>query len=702
MKLTNDADVLVYTVSGASTARPLPDWLERRRKRSLKNDPEYANRVELLQDFEFNQASTAIRVSEDGQWTMSTGVYKPQFHVHNLRELSLSFSRHTESENVTFQLLAEDYSKSIHLQSNRRIELHTPMGCHLALRLPRFGRDIQYNRTTAEAIIPASGNNADGEGEVFRLNLEEGRFMNSFRIDIGQDDDPLAGRQGGINVGSVNCAAVAERTHGLLAFGTSIGSSSNGSIEFWDPRVRARVAALSDLNSHITALNFAPNGLSIAAGRRDGIIQLFDLRRPAPILTRDQGYGEPIKNLIHMTTTNFEKKILSADRKVIKIWDEQTGEAWTAIEPIVPLNDVAWCQDTGMILTANEGSRQHAFFVPQLGSAPSWCAFLDNMVEDMAEEHHSAAATYDNYKFLTREELRDFGLDHLVGTEQGKRLLRPYMHGFFVQDKLYQQARLIANPDALAEDYKRKIQARIEKERESRIRGAKKKAASLKKQGVLQNAALAERLAENDKTKEAAQDDRFGAVFRNNNEAFVVDEKDEAFGVHYANGFGKRKDSTTAGIGPGNGHLFMDSSDDENEPAKSMSVSKSVQAAQQQHRAPIQDNGADMIYENMEAEEPQMRVSSTTVREARDETFGWKLKQAEKALVGDTSSTGRKTKRTEVLGDQEITFVPTASLKTKGGSRKAAAVEEEDAPDPSTKKRAAGRRSASGNMLRRS
>jgi ribosome biogenesis protein ENP2 len=52
MKLTNPGPVPVYTISGASTARPLPDWLSRRRKRSLKNDPEYTHRVELLQDFE--------------------------------------------------------------------------------------------------------------------------------------------------------------------------------------------------------------------------------------------------------------------------------------------------------------------------------------------------------------------------------------------------------------------------------------------------------------------------------------------------------------------------------------------------------------------------------------------------------------------------------------------------------------------------
>lgn len=74
MKLSNQSEVPVYTISGSNTARPLPEWLARRRKRSLKDDPEYANRVELLQDFEFEEASHCVRVSEDGEWVMSTGM----------------------------------------------------------------------------------------------------------------------------------------------------------------------------------------------------------------------------------------------------------------------------------------------------------------------------------------------------------------------------------------------------------------------------------------------------------------------------------------------------------------------------------------------------------------------------------------------------------------------------------------------------
>lgn len=73
MKLSNHSEIPVYTISGSATARPLPEWLARKRKRSLKKDAEYASRIELLQDFEFEEASQCVRVSEDGDWVMSTG-----------------------------------------------------------------------------------------------------------------------------------------------------------------------------------------------------------------------------------------------------------------------------------------------------------------------------------------------------------------------------------------------------------------------------------------------------------------------------------------------------------------------------------------------------------------------------------------------------------------------------------------------------
>ena len=100
------------------------------------------------------------------------------------------------------------------------------------------------------------------------------------------------------------------------------------------------------------------------------------------------------------------------------------------------MNSVAWCKDSGMLLTANEGRQQHLFFVPQLGPAPKWCSFLDNLVEEMAEDPNDpnaftsqkAGYVYDNFKFLTTQQLKSLNLSHLVGTTS---LHRPYIHGYF-------------------------------------------------------------------------------------------------------------------------------------------------------------------------------------------------------------------------------------------------------------------------------
>ena len=73
MKVTSQNGISVYTVSGASTSRSLPDWLVRKRKKSLRDDAEFQNRIELIQDFGFEEASQCIRVSEDGEYAMATG-----------------------------------------------------------------------------------------------------------------------------------------------------------------------------------------------------------------------------------------------------------------------------------------------------------------------------------------------------------------------------------------------------------------------------------------------------------------------------------------------------------------------------------------------------------------------------------------------------------------------------------------------------
>ena len=75
------------------------------------------------------------------------------------------------------------------------------------------------------------------------------------------------------------------------------------------------------------------------------------------------------------------------------------------------------------------------------------------------------------------------GLDNLVGTPA----LKPYMHGYFVSLKLYDTARLIANPFAYAEHRERTIKEKMDKLAETRIRAKKDP-------GVKVNKMLAEKI----------------------------------------------------------------------------------------------------------------------------------------------------------------------------------------------------------------
>ncbi|KAJ0109856.1 wd repeat protein [Diaporthe amygdali] len=642
MKVTTPGLVPVYTVSGASTGRPLPDWLARRRKRSLKYDPEYSSRVELLQDFEFEEASVCVRVSEDGQWIMSTGTYKPQIHTHDLNQLSLSWNRHTTSLNQSFVLLSRDATKSLHLQSDRKLEFHTLAGCHHEIRLPRYGRDLVYDRNSSEALVAATGLGSNGTGEVFRMNLVEGRFMKSYEIDVGGDDGLEAGLQGSIEAGCVSSAAVAEDTHNLLAFGTS-----KGSVELIDPRARSKVAVLEGLEGEVSALDFNPySGMSLAIGTSQGICSVFDLRRPVPLLRKDQGFGYAIQNILHLKTASQERKILTSDKKIIKIWDETSGEAWTHIEPITDLNYVQWVKDTGTLVTANEGKQQHVFHIPSLGSAPKWCGFLDNMVEEMTEE--ARTETYDNYKFLTMPELKALSLDHLVGTA----MLRPYMHGYFVDTKLYEQAHLVANPFVLEEERQKRTQQKVEKERASRIRGIKK---------VKVNQKLADKILARQEKRDTVDtkagvlgDDRFGKLFED--EDFAVDETSREFKM--------LNPSTTvdaiSGTSNGPRRQLVDSEEESDEMAESEDDSEPI---------PQTSQGVSM------------RVSSSG-QDGRNKDIALGSRVQKNGRVGKIS-------HSNAVGERSISFIPEPKKKQRP---------EQPAPES---KRSTQRRSASTNTFRK-
>jgi ribosome biogenesis protein ENP2 len=179
---------------------------------------------------------------------------------------------------------------------------------------------------------------------------------------------------------------------------------------------------------------------------------------------------------------------------------------FVSITPAQDLNHVHHVPGSGLLMIANEGIQMAVYYIPQLGPAPQWASFLENITEEM--EDQTVRSVYEDYKFVERKELKTsvfhlfvhndascclhrLGLDHLVGTTA----LKPYMHGYFMSLKLYDAARVIANPFAYAEHRDKMIREKMEKMAETRIR-------TKKDVGVKVNRALAEKiLREEEKAK---------------------------------------------------------------------------------------------------------------------------------------------------------------------------------------------------------
>ncbi|KAJ3555106.1 hypothetical protein NM688_g2759 [Phlebia brevispora] len=530
--LLDPSSVKVYTVNGAASgsSSSLPDWLTRKRaakdkgKRAIKEQVE--GTLELIQHFEFPEASNRIKTTRDGHHAIATGTYKPQMRVWELDQLSLKFERHSDAENVDFIMLSDDWTKSIHLQNDRSIEFHNQGGLYYRTRIPRFGRALGYHFPSCDALIAGAGS------EVYRLNLDQGRFLSPLVL---QDDGEEVQ---GVNVIDINSA------HQLFAFGVD----GTGTVEFWDPRSRTRVAQLKLPISRllptgtlsapalpgiedaggpsvsVTALASRPDGLSYAVGTSTGHTLLYDIRSARPYAIKDQGYGLPVKNLSWIeggSRMAGDGLLLSADKKVIKIWDRQSPSSnFASITPAYDINDVHHLPGSGLLMLANEGIQMTTYYIPQLGPAPRWASFLENITEEM--EDQTTRNVYHDYKFVEKSELSSLGLDHLIGTP----VLKPYMHGYFLSLQLYDTARLIANPFVYEEHRERLVRDKLDKMAETRIR-------TRKDLGVKVNKALAEKIRKEEERekkraeRKAARKAKVTEAESEDSDHMEVDEEDE-------------------------------------------------------------------------------------------------------------------------------------------------------------------------------
>lgn len=632
------------------------------------------------------------------------------------------------------------------------------MGCHHTTRIPRYGRDLAYLKPQAHVVVAAEGK------EVFRLDLEGGRFLKPF--ELGGYDDGGGGGKG--EVRSVECVGVADGSHGLLAFGTDVGTT-----EFWDPRSRNRVGVLApppstnspayyyngddDALPALTAVEFSAGGLTLATGNSAGMVTLYDIRSPNPLLSKDQGYGFPIKALkfLHSSSgvrgayeSTSTPKVLSSDKRIIKIWDQESGKPWTSIEPSVDINDVCLVPDSGMIFTANEGREMHSFLIPALGPSPWWCAHLDTQIEQLADKHmndpdayvsangggSNEMVTYDNYKFLTKAELRNLNLDHLIGgaaaaaaavaSKDGTgskkptagNLVRPYMHGYFVDQRLYDEARLIADPFEWERERKRIVSEKIDKQRESRIRTSGKVAASVKinKRLAERLVSLEDRLARAKKREE--EEEREGGEKEEKEEKEEAEARQPSGGILRDNRFNRLFQNPDFAVDETSLEFQqLNPSTKPTTATTTITTTKDELGSDSESSNSDDDDDGDEEEENRSKRPPQkkklpeMRISTSTYKKSghdrpssstshsrrpnREKSFG------DRALLASSPHSSRVRKGTRnggrgVTGEKQVTFFPTAAGKARKdtGGR---------GGEGSRGRPAKERRSASGNVFRR-
>ncbi|KAG5676589.1 hypothetical protein PVAND_006412 [Polypedilum vanderplanki] len=486
-------DVKIYNLSAGKS---LPDWLtDRKKKASVNKNVDLRKRIELIQDFDMPGVSTSIRMSPDNQYILVTGTYKPRVKCFDVNHLSIKFERCFDSEVETFEVLSDDYSKLVFLQTDRFVEFHAGHGRHYRLRVPKVGRALSYHSPSCDLFVVGSSS------EIYRLNLERGQFMQPFESEAS----------------SFNACDINPEHHLLIT------GSQEGFVEAWDPREKKRCSTLDvamriknyrDFPS-ITSLKFK-NALHMAVGTASGHILLYDIRSNEPLLIKDSLNRIPIKKIDFNPAHNV---VYSLDNAMLKIWDENNGKQMAYIESQSNFNDFCTIPNTGMFFFAQEDVKMQTFYIPALGPAPKWCSFLDNLTEEIESE--TVQNIYDDYKFVTKQELITLGLDHLEGTN----LLKGYMHGYFIDMRLYNKAKSAAQPFTFENYRKEKINKKIEESRPKRL--------EVKSDLPKVNRELAMKFMENEESNKKVKapnllkDDRFKIMFEN--PEYEVDKTTEEY-----------------------------------------------------------------------------------------------------------------------------------------------------------------------------
>ena len=369
--------------------------------KTLKKDISFQNRLELIQDFNFPTACSKIKITKDQNNIIASGVYKPTLKIFENNQLSLKCARGLDSEIIDFSLLTEDYKKIAIVCADRNIEIHAQYGKHFKTRVPKTPRCCLFNEFSCEFLIGASSE------EVYRLNLEEGRFMNSVSV-----------CESGVN------SMVYNKFLDVAVFGCD-----NGVVEVCDYRERKCVGQIKVGDEDVMVVENSGNGYEFLVGGSEGIVRIYDLRYDKFVQEIRHPYMMPIISIQFCEKSNM---LVSADKKQVRIYDKNNFEEnFLNFEPKKELNDLKIFPGSGLLIAGAEDPKCQAFYIPALGHAPKFCEFIENFTEEL--EDKSRTMVLEEFKFVSYKELVQLKATHLIG---GKKI-KAHLHGFMMKSKLY-------------------------------------------------------------------------------------------------------------------------------------------------------------------------------------------------------------------------------------------------------------------------
>ncbi|CAI4227976.1 unnamed protein product [Auanema sp. JU1783] len=599
MQVTTANDVKIYNLS---YGKNIPEWMTGQARRKLeKGNLDVRRRIELIQNFEMPDMSSTISITKDGRHVFASGIYKPFVKCFDLNDLSLKFERGVDFSVLKLVNFSDDYSKFAILQDFRRVEIHAAFGRYYAFRTPTQSRDFAFSEECSDLYFVGKND------QIYRLNLEMGEWL-----------QPLTS-----NSGAINCCKFAPE-HQLFVCGTT-----DGTVETYDHRDKKMVGLL-DCQPHlfkqtdgklseITSVAFK-DALHMAVGSSTGQIILYDIRSSRPMLIKDHYNELPIVKVEYVKREEGDL-VLSMDSRVLKMWNEKDGSAFAAIESHYELTDFCRQPDTGLMFFANDSPKMLQYFVPAIGPAPRWCSFLEGLTEELEESDE--VIVYDDFRFVTQQQLEDVGLSHLVGSN----VLRAYMHGYFIHAKLYDKACTVTQPFAFKNYKERKIREVLDKERERRAVEKKVKGPQVNKAYVDH---IEERRNRDGKKNEEVynsvlSDDRFKQLFESKD--YEVDFDSEIYHKKYGKAGNKKRKADSS-----------DEEDDRDRMELHLPDDDDVQVGK---------NGADSLLESEEEDEETVSEKVLKKKQKQERIIEKRRKQKEKYL-----ETKKQAKAEKVLRQQ--------------------------------------------------